>query len=344
MPDEIEISLRGNRIGGWTQVRVTRSIEELAAAFSVGYVLPLAEKRRSAVPLGVGCSVRLGGQTLVTGYVEGGTSEYDKENFRVEVSGRSRAGDLVDCTAKHESGVWRGQTVTAIATDLCKPFGVSVSAAADVGQPLGYFALNTGESVFEALGRCARMRALLVTSTPSGGVVITRAGVRRTGAVVRYGENVLRGAVHVDTKGRFSQYEVLAQSTGEDDVPGECEAGALVLDAGVGRFRPLVLMAEASDNDPDALEKRAQWERSVRAGKSRRFSYTVAGWTFGQGRIWEPNTMVRLVDERLGVERDLLISSVTLSAGDDGKTTELELLPRGAFDILESPPQEEAEL
>ncbi len=52
------------------------------------------------------------------------------------------------------------------------------------------------------------------------------------------------------------------------------------------RHRPLTVIAE-EQIDSAAAVNRAQWEASVRYGRSRRGTYTVLGWFNGSG-LWAP--------------------------------------------------------
>ena len=96
----------------------------------------------------------------------------------------------------------------------------------------------------------------------------------------------------------------------------------------------------------DAADKsragdRAKWERSVRAGRSLTFNVTVQGWRQGEtGPLWEPNQLVRYVDDWMSVDRDLMIAAVTASQSDEGTTATLRLRPASAFDPLTEPEEE----
>jgi len=192
--------------------------------------------------------------------------------------------------------------------------------------------------VYEALERAARMRGVLVVSTPGGGVVLTRAGGRATKTVLRQGVNILRASLQTSLRERFSDYTVVSQSAGSDERFGmdSSEPHGAAEDKGVRRHRPLVLMAEDQGLDEE-LQKRAVWECNVRAGRSRRYSCTVRGWLDEEGRVWAPNTMACVEDDWLGIHARLLVSSVVLQKDKEGTTAALELVARETFDVLATP-------
>jgi prophage tail gpP-like protein len=109
----------------------------------------------------------------------------------------------------------------------------------------------------------------------------------------------------------------------------------VALDKAVTRYRPLTVLAEEQIDQVSAQE-RAQWERNVRYGRSRRISYTVKGW-YHSGGLWQPGFMVPVRDPYLGINDDRLISGVTLILDENGFISKLDLLPRQAFERMELP-------
>ncbi len=81
------------------------------------------------------------------------------------------------------------------------------------------------------------------------------------------------------------------------------------------------------------LQKRAQWEMNVRAGRSQRLAITVDGWGNAEG-LWHPNTLVRVKSARLQVDTTLLIVSVKQSRdGTAGTSTDLDLCDPRAMTV-----------
>lgn len=338
---DLELLVRGRRHRGWKNVRIVRSIEQLASAFDVGFT---DRWSRTDEPLGIfagdECALEVDGDRIVSGYVDDAEVSSTASDRSMTVSGRSRAGDLVDASAVHKSGQWTSRPLREIATDLCKPFGVAVRAEVDLGGAIRTFALQEGESVYEALDRLARIRGLLVVTATDGAVVFTRAGKSGARTRLERGVNILRGTVRTSWRERFSEYIVKAQSSGDDSLFGEpaAAAKATAKDAGVGRHRPLIILSDEQGSVAE-LKQRAQWEANVRAGRASRLVYEVPGWRDAAGAIWEPNTRVQVIDPWFRVNAELLIVSATLARSDQGTTTELELADPKAFDVLPVTPK-----
>ena len=82
---------------------------------------------------------------------------------------------------------------------------------------------------------------------------------------------------------------------------------------------------------PRALT-RIEWEASVRAARARSVRVTVQGWREEEGgELWAPGRLVRVVDDWLGLDRELLVSTTVQSISDRGTLTQLTLYPENAF-------------
>lgn len=335
MADDIILEVDGREYGGWKTASVTRSIEQIAGTFSVGVseLWPGSPLRREIGP-GARCTVAIGGEVVITGWVDGVDLSYDAGNHEVSISGRDATGDLVDCAALHEPGQWHGRTLEQIAADLCAPFGVGVTAEVATA-PFPDFKLQEGESVFGALERGARMRAVLLRSDGRGNLIIGRAGGARAPVELALGENVLAGKGAFSHQDRFSLYVVKGQQAGSDEVYGEQAAAVkgTATDPGVQRYRPLIVNAEDQADGVSATD-RARWEAGVRAGRARKVTYTVQGWRHGGG-LWQPNSVVRVRDEWIAIASELLIASVTSALDEGGQITSLDLVRPEAFALIE---------
>ncbi|MCW0135736.1 hypothetical protein OIU92_00220 [Escherichia coli] len=67
------------------------------------------------------CTVRLGADTVLTGYIDDFIPSYDAENVEIRVMGRDKTGDLVDCSVVHSSGKWKGVRLEQVAADSLPP-------------------------------------------------------------------------------------------------------------------------------------------------------------------------------------------------------------------------------
>ena len=332
---EASLTVNNEIHGGWTDISVTRSMEQLAHTFDLGFTERWSEDSKP-IPIHAGdrCTVKLDNKVVITGYVDEDPIDYDANEHKLRVTGRSLTADLIDCSAIYQKGQWKKQDLQAIAENLCQPFDIPVNIETDIGDSFRYFSLHDGESVYEALERACRMRGVLMMTNADGELVFANIGARTSSTVIEYGVNVIRGARTGGFSERFSKYIVKAQTVGDDDTNGTSAStpSITVTDSAISRYRPLIVQSECLSAGA-GLQKRATWERNVRAGRSRRLQYTLDGWNDDAGNLWEPNTLVAVKDPRLEVDATLLITSVRLTRDADGTNTTLELCDPKAMTV-----------
>lgn len=342
----VELYLGGRIFSGWESVRVSRSLEAVAGQFSLGVSLRPGDE---AGQLGPGRAMRLAidGDTVITGYVDERDRVIEAKARTIRLNGRDKTGDLVDCAAIHASGQWRGRPLAAIASDLCRPFGVAVRwqvpdpAAA---RAFAQWQLEPGETVYENLTRAARHRGVLMTSTPAGELLFTQAGQTVLETPLVLGENLLRIEAKDSWKDRFSLWRLLGDSAagggdwGEQlDAEQTTAVRVELADAAIDRYRPTVLLAD--DNlDGVGGRERVRFEQRRAMAHGQPVRARVQGWRHGQG-LWLPNVLVRVQAADAGLaDRTLLVTAVELVLDDEeGTVAELTLMPRAGFDLLAQP-------
>lgn len=333
-PDIVTLKVRGQAFEGWTSVRVSKGIQNPAGVFALDY----AQRSGDAPPpvgikTGDSCEVLIGGQPVITGWVDATDPAFDGQARSLRVSGRDKAGDLVDCSAVNSPGVWRGRTLVQIATDLAAPFGLSITTRADVGPAFKAFALQQGETVWEAIERLARFRGLLAVSDGAGAVAFMKPGQVRAGFSLVQGENLLAATASHSALDRFSRYILKGQSAGDDEVNGTTASGpsAEATDAAITRYRPILIVAEEQATVA-SLKARAGWEASVRAATGERIDLTVQGWRDPAGAIWAADLVVPVSAPWVEVEGDRLIADVTFTLDEtSGSTSVLTCAPPDAY-------------
>ena len=113
--DLVTLKVAGQQFEGWTTVNVAKGIRNPAGAFSLSY----AERGSSpSAPLrirtGEACEVLIGGETVITGWIDAATPGFDAGSRSLKVEGRDRACDLVDCAALNTPGSWYWMTPTML--------------------------------------------------------------------------------------------------------------------------------------------------------------------------------------------------------------------------------------
>ena len=332
---DIVLAIDGINHTGWKSIAVTLSIESLSGAFQ----LTMTDKWNNPSGLGSApqikpgdkCTLSINGEVLITGYIDAINLSYDANSHSIRVAGRDKVGDLIDCSVIGQSQ-YKNLKIDEIITRISAPFGVSVSAKVDTGPIVPVFNVEQGSSAFECVQKLCKMRRCLALSDSKGGIVITRSGDEMLATPLIEGQNILSATGDYDFTARFSEYLCKGQRQGTDNLDAKAiaENFAVVKDANIDRYRPILYIAEGQANEKDCRE-RAQFEASIAQGKSRRYRIVVAGWTGADGKLWTANSMVQLTSPLLGVADSLLIVSCLFRLDDGGELTELELTSREAY-------------
>lgn len=347
MSDVITLNVNGKRYQGWETVTINRNIDALASTFNLR-IAPRWSEEGKPVPIksGDACTIEIDGQLVLTGFIEDFTEDDTTGAHSIEISGRAKTGDLVDCSAILPGWQLRQKKIEDIAEALCDPFGIKVEVIdpnplqpLDTGEKVKVFRIDQGETVYEALTRLTRQEGLLLSTSPAGNLQLSRAAtIPELKAAITRGQNTKGGNYRSSAKQRFSQYILKSQTAGDDETTG-ASAGQLqeiITDPEVTRYRPMLIIAE-TPRDRRGLKVRAKWERNQRGAGSERITYRLRGWGLGN-YIWKPNTLAPVVDAQLGILDNMLISSVVLTQTREGGTlATVEVTGPEAYTIFDPP-------
>lgn len=325
--DTLKLLVNGKSFEGWQSIQVKRSIKAISGSFSLAVVDKWAEEKVAwQLSPGDACKVLIGRDTVITGYLDSVGPHFDAVSRGLAVSGRDKAGDLVDCSIDGQPAQWVNLSMLQIAQKLAAPFGIKVRSLTSAGSPGYKWTLQPGESVFENMEKASRLCGVLLVNDGLGGIVLTRAGAAHASTELVQGQNLIGGSAEYGMKERHSIVTVKAQSAGLDEVDPAVDftPKGTATDAGVTRYRPMVITAEGAATAA-ICRQRARWEVAVRRAKSSQVRVKVLGWRQSDGRLWTVNELVKVTSPWLGIKVEMMISEVTFSKSDAGTTTELML-------------------
>jgi prophage tail gpP-like protein len=221
-PTEIcEILVSGVRYSQWKTVSVKRALDAIAASFEVtaSNVLDAPLPNVPAFP-GDEVQVFLAGELIITGYIETRQGAFDANDHGLQFQGRTKTGDMVDSSADEEGGQFENTTLSALASRICSPFGITVkSSSAAAFRVIRDCSIIPGETAWEFLERHARISGLSLTDTPEGELHLFGEG-QSGGASIREGENVLSANVVFTSAGRNSKAVTKGQRQSHDEFFG----------------------------------------------------------------------------------------------------------------------------
>lgn len=335
MSDDVTLRVNGVDYGGWLSVQITPGIERQCRDFSLAITRKwpgMKELVRQVQPWDM-CEVLIGSDKVLTGYIDATPISYDGDSVSVSIKGRGKTADLVDCSAKYATGQWRNRKVESIAADLAAVYGLKVITQVNTGAPVIDHQIEPGETAFECLDRLLTARQLLSTDDADGHLVLIEAGSGgRAYTTLEYGQNILSADASLDYKDVYSEYRCVGQRSGNDYDSGETVSTITAngTDSTVPRYRLLTIQQSGQVTTQDCTD-RVRYERLYRAAKALETTYLVQGWRQGNGALWLPNQLVKVIDPVIGFNTELLISELTYNKGEDGTTTALKVLPAAAY-------------
>lgn len=339
MADDVILKVDGKQYGGWKRIDIRRSLDYAVDTFSLGITDRWGgETTPRPIRMGSACEIWIGAEKVITGYVDDVNHRYDANERSIDIEGRSKVADLVDCSYPIQL---RAQTLEKIAAKLCEPFGIAVKTRVPTGAAFADQQADEGQPVFELLESLARQRAVRLVSDADGNLVITRASTEKLTGTIELGGNVRNGEARFSMRDRFKEYRLKGQRQDRSSAGGETSAHikGIAVDLTVPRYRPTVLVAEEPVTLADA-QRRAEWQRNVNYGRSMQATYTVTGWRHSEG-LWAPNRLVRIFDEFIGLPGIWwMIATVRLVLDDQGMRTEITTMPKEAFDLIPLPTKE----
>lgn len=353
-PNEVSLSIDGQRFRFWEKVRITRAIDAIdVIEFSAPFEHDAPGFRETFVPFSYKpLTVAVGGEPLLTGTLLTVSPELTPTRKSFVVGGYSTPGVLNDCTASAASPAeleFTGLTLDVIAESLAKPFGISVVFRDDPGD--AQFAssgssefgpdpvsIQPGQRVFSFLADLAKQKNLLVSSSPTGQLVFQR-GLQagETVANLRQGESPL-----TSVKPFFNAQEYYSHVTGIESVfMGIGGSQFTVLNERLkGVIRPFTFTV------PDLQGGSVVEAIEAKAGRmfanAASYSVEVATWRDPKGRLWEPNTFINLEapDAMVYEPFKFIIRSIVFNRDRSSEKATLNLVLPGSFsgEIPESLP------
>lgn len=333
--DDLSLIIGDRQLMGWEGIRVTRGIERMPSDFDVLMTERYPGELSSfVIQDGDEVIVKLGEDRVITGYVDRFVPSIDARQHSIQVSGRGKCADLVDCAAEWPGSQISNSNALDIAAKLAQPYGISVSTDVDVGRVVPQFNLMLGETVYEIIERVSRWRALLVYDDVFGNLVLSRVGTRAAACGFQEGVNVQSASIAYSMDQRFS--EVQAYRVATDTFHDLGDRGNLIgtaMDPNVPRHRRHIVVAESGDAYEEVVTARALWEIARRFGRSYQLNLTTDSWRDSEGALWTPNTLVPVSLPSLKLKQaSWVISEVTYRRDEQsGTTADLVIMPREAF-------------
>ncbi len=331
--DEVAILIDGKRFRFWDKVRITRAIDAMdTVEFGAPFDSEAPGFKETFRPFSFKTVViTVGGTPLFTGTMVAVSPVLENAQKVISVSGYSLPGVLNDCTSPASSFPleFDSQGLREIATAMAAPFGISVDFQADQGAVFERVASEPGKKVLAFLTELAKQRNLIISSSSRGKLVFLQSSEGGQ-PVARLQQGV---APVLSVTPFFSPQEYYSHITGiEPVVVGLAGSQFTVKNPRLlGVTRPLTF------NAPDTLDADVKSAVEAKAGRMfgnmASYSVRVATWRDPSGKLWEPNTAIKLLapDAMVYNEYEFIIRSIEFNRDRATETATLNLVIPGSF-------------
>lgn len=332
----VTVLIDGRTLFGWTRVTITRAIDAIdTVTLEAPFDQDNLAHRNIFRPFSYKpFSIMVDDAPLITGTMVPVNPKITPEAVEVAIGAYSLPGVLSECTASAESLPlqFKDQNLHDIATELLKPFGLSIIADVSPGPPFDKVVINGEQKVLPFLADLAKQRNQVIGSTETGDLLFWRANdFGRVVAYLAQGEAPVIGITPT-----FDPSEYYSEVTGLKAVRPRSKRSTkftVVNNLVPNIYRPFIFrVPNTKDVDlRDAVVAKA----SRMYANAIAYTIEVATWTDPDGNLWAPNTLVQLVAPGAMIYRpyNFIIRTVVFNKNPEGETTTLDVMVPGSFDV-----------
>ena len=360
MNNIINLDVNGVRYDGFKTMSYSRSMENLSGTFR--FDASTEGKRYTPFKGQEECKIIIGGQTVLTGYIENLTYSYSIDSHDIIVSGRDKSADIIDNTVIGDIEFKAPISLENIIKNTLSKSEIDLDVINNV-PGLQLFeedeltAADVGENMFGFLEKYCRKRAVLLNSDGNGNVVITRAAEDELNGIIinsidntdNKKNNVKNASINYDFTRRYNKYFVRSQGSlaalirvdsseemGLDTI--ESKEGSAIDDI-IRPSRSIEIQSETSATVASDIE-RAKWEANIRRTRSLIYNCNLNHLFVDSANkvIYEPNKLIRVKDDFCDIDATMLIQSVSYNMSvDSGTSVDLTLVPKDSYQPEPSP-------
>lgn len=364
--NKVVLKLNGQNFSHWEKVNITSSLNELARSFSldVTYLMPQKNALHDLFKPSDKVQIFIDDDLILTGYIDKTPINYSATAINVQIVGRSKTADLIDCNPYPEGEViefskdWVVQAPKDGYTEFT-PAAVTSRAKRDdkLGNVIATLAgaydirfkaknddellsklnavkdvsLSPEKTLYDIIASVVICDDLIITDDENGDLVALKKGAETSDDVLELGVNVLSGKADFDASKLYQTYSCAGHAKGNDETSGrDLQLLARSTDSNVSRRRYKFLNNVAENGN---VKNNAQSERDYQHAQFYKVTYSVVGWRQSTGKLWGVNQLVSVIDKMLGFDKKtMLIQKVTFDLDNSsGMITTLELIPPEGF-------------
>lgn len=335
--NDLKIKINGIEYSGAKNIIIKRSMLNLCG--SIAFSIPDIFTESSSswdFHLGDEYKIELNGTLISTGYIEEIIKKYGN-NYQLEIYGRDKVCDLVDCMWIDTPNEWFNLSIKNIIQTFCAKYNLSVivddSATSLVMQKIEHFKANEGEYIIDLINRICFENNIFPISLGDGKLTLMSVRTNNfSDDTLEYKNNIIAGMTIQNITNRYSSYVVkgMGVSSNKKNLSDYIQCKGVSDDGVIERYRTFEILQD-NLTDSGKCTNRAKFEKNLKAGFSDIVKYTLSDWVQSSGKVWELNSLVSVKDDILKINGYKLIAELEHTFDSKGFKTEMTLVNKNTF-------------
>lgn len=360
--NNIYIVINNVSYSNFLSINISRSLETIANQFTI--TLSLESIAKLPFKLGDSVSIYFDKTPLITGYVEVLSATYSTNTHYATISGRDKTADIIDSSIETPVSITGSISLVDLIKNILESnnindIDVKSNVDIDLFTANDQVTVDNGDSIFNIIDEYCLKRQVIATTSGAGDILLTRVDqngesyttklVHRSNAVSnsvigRSGlsslvnktseNNIISATYTLSTVNKFSKYVVKTQDILKElNLPSidRLNKTAIKEDNTARGGRTMVIPSD-NTRDLETAQNRANWELSANKSKEAVYQCQVAGFIPEKDKVWTPNTLIKVEDERHSIDDYMIIKNVDIMYSlDSGSLTNLELIKKDSY-------------
>lgn len=338
--NNIYLEVDGVRYEGFTDIAVNSAIENFSSSFSFTTTVKETEQGKiiNDIKLGQKAKVFIDKTLLITGFIEELDKEASPSSHSKTASGRDVGGDIIDSDIIQKS--YNQRNFELLCNLVLKDNGFSIEVINQVGilnlEAKETIKTEQGQSIFDFLDNYAKKLQVLLKIDNNGNLNIIREDndVVKNMLINNYtaDTNILSSRLKLSTIDRFNVIEVYSQGNNKTHSKLGISQKGRAVDTQIRATRRKILTVDTA-SESKSLKALADWNIQLRRAKGSRYTCTTLGFYSSNNTLWQPNTLVDIIDYDMEVQGTFLIQGVTFNQSLQGSFTTLDIVEQGSFSV-----------
>ncbi len=298
-------------------------------------VVDFTKDDKKYIYVGDSFTVSINGNSVMSGIIETIKRSSSDKQSKLIISGRDN-GLIVDSCWGRVPSEWKNLSIRSLIAELCAPFGITViaeeSALSLTSTLIKSFSISGKEKIGDAIRRICVENCLIPFSYGDKNLTLTAGTVKNFAIDSIKDSSVLEATIKDTSVDRYGTYIVKGFGYPDQNksLSDFVQPASKITDSNIDSDKTAIILNDI-ETDSGKCTSRAYFEKNIKAAMATAEDYTVKDITQADGKPWNINTIVTVIDY-LGENSSKLICEIRLQYNKDNKCeTSMVVVHRDAF-------------